>query len=345
MRLWLWTGAALTFVILVVGGITRLTESGLSMVDWEPLIGVIPPLNDADWRAAFSEYQHYPEYRLLRPTMTLAEYRFIYLWEYVHRLLARFIGLVFIVPFLVFWARGYLRPALTRRLLLILALGAAQGIMGWLMVASGLVDEPAVAHERLAAHLVLAFTVFGVCLWTAAGFLPAPAGARTGSGLGTLHRLLVWFVAVLAVQVVYGAFTAGLDAGRAFNTYPLMAGSLLPPEPWLLEPTMRNLVDNIALVQWIHRTVPLVLLALAVRLAVVGRRMSAREGAAAHVGWSNALLAVVAVQIGLGISTLLLFVPIGLAVLHQAVALALFGVVLMWLHLVVTGGRLLAPPR
>ncbi len=184
VRLWLWTGALLTFVIVVIGGITRLTESGLSIVDWEPLIGVVPPLSEADWQAAFAQYQRYPEYQILRPNMTLAEYQFIYLWEYAHRMLARFIGLVFIVPFLVFWARGYLRPALTRRLLLILALGAAQGVMGWFMVASGLVDRPSVAHERLAAHLALAFTVFGVCLWTGAGFLPAPkteghAGGRS----------------------------------------------------------------------------------------------------------------------------------------------------------------------
>jgi len=347
LRLWLVSGAALTFVILVVGGITRLTESGLSIVDWEPLMGVVPPLSEADWQAAFAEYQRFPEYQLLRPDMTLAEYRFIYLWEYVHRLLARTIGVVFIVPFLVFWARGYLRGPLTRRLLLILALGAAQGLMGWLMVASGLVDEPAVAHERLAAHLVLAFAVFGACLWTAADFLPAPGGRASlgrppvARGRAKLRRLLLWFGAVLAVQVVYGAFTAGLDAGRAFNTYPLMAGSPLPPEPWRLEPPLLNLVDNIAVVQWLHRTLPLVLLGLAVWLVVVARRFEARNKHAAaeeflggdqHVRWAVGLLAVVVIQFGLGITTLLLFVPLPVAVIHQAVALVLFGVTLLWLH-------------
>ncbi len=344
LRLWLLSGAVLTFVILVVGGITRLTESGLSIVDWEPLIGVIPPLNEAAWEAAFAQYQRYPEYRLLRPDMTLAEYRFIYLWEYAHRLLARFIGLVFIVPFLVFWARGYLRAPLARRLLLILALGAAQGLMGWLMVASGLVDVPNVAHERLAAHLILAFAVFGACLWTAAGFLPAPKSrprldtAADARGLAALRRALLWFGAVLVLQVVYGAFTAGLDAGRAFNTYPLMAGGLLPPEAWRLEPPLRNLVDNIAVVQWIHRTLPVVLLGLAIWMVVLGRRVDAtgdRAPADSHGRWGVSLLAVVVVQIGLGIATLLLFVPISLAVVHQAVALALFGTVLLWLHRVV----------
>ncbi|MFA5569565.1 MAG: COX15/CtaA family protein, partial [Trueperaceae bacterium] len=169
---WLWLGAALTFSMLVVGGVTRLTQSGLSIVEWEPLVGVVPPLNEAQWQDAFAQYQRFPEYRQLRPDMTLAEYKTIFYWEYAHRLLARFIGVVFLVPFLFFWARGYLKGPLARRLLLLFGLGALQGLMGWFMVASGLVDRPSVAHERLAAHLLLAFTIFAFCLWTAADLLP-----------------------------------------------------------------------------------------------------------------------------------------------------------------------------
>lgn len=339
LTLWLLAGAALTFAMLVVGGITRLTQSGLSIVEWAPLMGVVPPVGEAQWQEAFDAYKRYPEYQQLRPTMTLAEYRFIYYWEYAHRLLARAIGVVFLVPFLAFLARGYLRGPLLRRLLLLFGLGALQGLMGWLMVASGLVDRPSVAHERLAAHLLLAFTIFAVCLWTAADLWPTPApdeGARRR--LRRLHAGLVTFGALLVLQVTYGAFVAGLDAGRAFNTWPLMAGGWWPPAAWRLDPPLRNLLDNIATVQWIHRTVPLLLLLVAALLVAGAWRPAARAGGP-HRAWSVALLAGVLVQATLGILTLVTFVPLWLAALHQAVALLLFGVWLAWLH-VATRARL-----
>ncbi|MFO7544116.1 MAG: COX15/CtaA family protein [Trueperaceae bacterium] len=340
LRIWLWSGAALTFAILVVGGITRLTQSGLSIVEWAPLVGVIPPLNEAQWEAAFAQYQRYPEYQQLRPDMTLAEYKTIFFWEYVHRLLARIIGVVFLVPFGLFWARGYLRSPLTKRLLVLFGLGALQGFMGWFMVASGLVDRPSVAHERLAAHLVLAFSIFAVCVWTAADLLPRPSRSRAtkpsaadAGRAGILRGWLVAFGVLFGIQVVYGAFVAGLDAGFAFNTYPLMAGSWLPPAAWHLEPAIRNLIDNIATVQWIHRTLPVLL--LVVSLVLVARSSRSGQGSGFEpndVGWAATLLALVLVQAALGIATLVLFVPTWLAVLHQAVALALFGAWLSWLH-------------
>lgn len=330
----------LTFAILVVGGITRLTQSGLSIVEWAPLVGVVPPLNEAQWEEAFAAYQRYPEYQQLRPDMTLAEYKTIFFWEYVHRLLARTIGVVFVVPFAWFWARGYLRAPLAKRLLVLFGLGALQGFMGWFMVASGLVDRPSVAHERLAAHLVLAFSIFAVCVWTAADLLPRPSRFRAAGPsaadarqAGDLRGWLVAFGVLFGIQVVYGAFVAGLDAGFAFNTYPLMAGSWLPPAAWHLEPAIRNLIDNIATVQWIHRTLPVLLLVVSVVLVV--RSLRARDGSGSEPTdprWAAALLVFVLVQAGLGIATLVLFVPIWLAVLHQAVALALFGVWLSWLH-------------
>ncbi len=315
---WLWLGAALTFAMLVVGGVTRLTQSGLSMVEWEPLVGVVPPLNEAQWDEAFAQYQRYPEYQKLRPDMTLAEYKTIFYWEYAHRLLARTIGLVFLVPFVLFWALGYLKGPLTRRLLLLFGLGALQGLMGWLMVASGLVDRPSVAHERLAAHLLLAFSIFAVCLWTAADLIPKgrdrthalprqalPRDPVPTAGVATrrLHGWLIVFGVVLVLQVTYGAFVAGLDAGLAFNTYPLMAGGWWPPAAWHLEPPLRNLLDNIATVQWIHRTLPLLLLLMAAGLVVAMWQRRQEPGGR------------------LDDSTV-----------FESVALLLFGTWLLWLH-------------
>ncbi len=326
---WLWLGAALTFSMLVVGGVTRLTQSGLSIVEWEPLVGVVPPLNEAQWQDAFAQYQRFPEYRQLRPDMTLAEYKTIFYWEYAHRLLARFIGVVFLVPFLFFWARGYLKGPLARRLLLLFGLGALQGLMGWFMVASGLVDRPSVAHERLAAHLLLAFTIFAFCIWTAADLLPKRREVSRGGGL---HGWLVAFGVILVLQVTYGAFVAGLDAGMAFNTYPLMAGGWWPPAAWRLDPPLRNLLDNIATVQWIHRTLPLLLLAIALGLLVATWRGRRGTGGRLDLGWAAVLTTVVLVQGTLGVATLLSFVPIDLAATHQATALLLFGTWLLWLH-------------
>lgn len=330
---WLLSGAVLTFAMLMVGGITRLTQSGLSIVEWAPLMGVFPPVGEAQWQEAFDAYKRFPEYQQLRPDMTLAEYRSIFYWEYAHRLLARAIGVVFLVPFLLFWARGYLRRPLFLRLLLLFGLGALQGLMGWLMVASGLVDRPSVAHERLAAHLLLAFAIFGVCLWTAADLWPGLVVRGRAAWLWT-RRTRAWLIVfgvLLVVQVTYGAFVAGLDAGLAFNTWPLMAGGWLPPGAWRLEPPLRNLLDNIATVQWLHRTLPALLLVMALGLLIAARRPVAGAGGR-HRALAVALLVAILVQAGLGIATLLAFVPVLLAAMHQAMALLLFGVWLAWSH-------------
>jgi len=243
--------------------------------------------------------------------------------------LARFIGVVFLIPFLFFWARGYLKGPLARRLLLLFGLGALQGLMGWFMVASGLVDRPSVAHERLAAHLLLAFTIFAFCIWTAADLLPKRRELARGGGL---YGWLVTFGVILVLQVTYGAFVAGLDAGLAFNTYPLMAGGWWPPAAWRLDPPLRNLLDNIATVQWIHRTLPLLLLAIALGLLVATWRSRRRPGGRLDLGWAAVLTSLVLVQGTLGVLTLLLVVPIDLAATHQATALLLFGTWLLWMH-------------
>jgi len=209
---WLWLLIAMVFGMVVVGGVTRLTGSGLSIVEWAPILGTLPPLNHADWMAAFGKYQQYPQYRITHPDMTLAEFQGIFFWEYVHRLLGRLVGMVFLLPFLWFWLRGCLSARLRGRLLVALGLGALQGLMGWLMVKSGLVDEPRVSHFRLAAHLGLAFSIMAYLFWV---LLQLRGDAARAVARAAAPRVLLWSVAALTVlQIVYGAFVAGLRYGE-----------------------------------------------------------------------------------------------------------------------------------
>jgi heme a synthase len=330
LRVWLYTGAALTFLILVIGGITRLTQSGLSIVDWRPIMGVIPPLTEAQWWEAFDQYRAYPEYQLLRQGMTLAEFQFIFFWEYLHRMVARLIGLVFLIPFVFFWLRGYLNRPLTGRLLLLFALGAAQGVMGWLMVASGLVDVPHVSHYRLAAHLSLAFAIFGCCLWFARDLAIGPARSPLGaSTMRTLRRGLYLLGGLLGVQIVWGAFVAGMKAGFVFNTFPLMAGRLVPPQLLEMQPLVANFFENAITVQWTHRVLGTILGAAAIWLYLKVRRM---EVDAVTMRLNLAFFALILAQYGLGVLTLIYRVPVSLGVAHQAMAMVIFGVWIVWVH-------------
>ena len=330
LEVWFWSGAALTFVILVIGGITRLTQSGLSIVDWQPIMGVVPPLNQADWQAAFDRYRQFPEYQLLRRGMTLAEFQFIFFWEYLHRMAARLIGLVFLIPFVAFWARGHLDRTLLGRSLLLFALGAAQGFMGWFMVMSGLVDQPHVSHYRLAAHLTLAFAIFGLCVWYALDLRPKAAGPVVDRVAARATERGLWaFGVLLATQVLWGAFVAGLKAGLVYPTFPLMGGHLVPPAMLALEPAVRNLFENPITVQWIHRVLGT---ALAVAAVVLQLRAPALRGDAPSRRLSAILLTLIAVQVGLGGLTVVYAVPVALGAAHQAAALLIFGVYLVWLH-------------
>ena len=330
MRIWLWTIAAMTFVVLVVGGITRLTQSGLSMVDWQPLVGVVPPLTETHWAETFDRYQDFPEYQQLRQGMTLAEFKVIFFWEYLHRVVARLIGLVFLIPFVFFWLSGYLTRPLASRALALFALGAMQGAVGWLMVASGLVDRPSVSHYRLAAHLILAFVIFGVSVWLARDLGIGPARAavppRTRRLMG---RGLAVVGALLALQVFWGALVAGLKAGLGFNTFPLMAGGLLPPHLLARDVTLLNFVQNAAEVQWMHRLLGTCLLVAASFLFLRVRRTEPDQ---ASRRLNSALLALIAAQYLLGVLTLVYFVPVSLAVIHQATAMAIAGVWVWWVH-------------
>jgi len=327
--MWLWTGAALTATTLVVGGITRLTESGLSIVDWAPIVGAVPPLNDADWHEAFARYQQYPEYVKLRPGMTLSEFKVIYFWEYLHRNIGRIIGLTFALPFLWFWLRGYFNGPILRRMLFLFGLGAAQGAMGWYMVSSGLVDQPNVSHYRLAAHLLLAVTIFGTCLWFANDLLGRPSQSVASPLRTSTLRTLIGLGALLTIQIFWGGLVAGLKAGFIYGTFPFMNGSLLPPNGWVKHPWVINLVDNHATVQWVHRVVATLLLFVAITFAMKVWRNPDLSGL--RMG-SAAVAGVIVLQYCLGIATLLTHVKIYIAVTHQMTALLIVGVLLTLLH-------------
>ncbi len=333
LAVWLWSGALLTFVILVVGGITRLTQSGLSMVDWEPFVGVIPPIGEAEWTAAFDRYQQFPEYQRLRPEMDLAEFKFIFFWEYIHRVAARLIGVVFLLPYLYFLVRGYFGRATmsARRPLVLLGLGGLQGFVGWFMVSSGLVDHPHVSHYRLALHLTVAFAIFGCCVWFA---LDVGRGDRQVPGDPEVRRRLMRGLSFLGVllgtQILWGALVAGLNAGFFFNTFPLMGDTLVPAAAWGLDPFARNLVENPIAVQWVHRVLGTVLLAVAIGLYFRIRSTPRVDRRSSHL--NRLLVGLVATQYLLGVVTLLLSVPVPLGVTHQAMAMIVFGVWIAWLN-------------
>ncbi len=321
---WLLACAALVAAMIVVGGITRLTLSGLSIVEWQPLVGTLPPLSAGDWQALFDKYQQTPQYRLVNRGMSLDDFKGIFWWEYVHRLLGRAIGLAFIVPLAWFWWRGRVDARLGWKLVGVFALGGLQGALGWFMVASGLVDEPRVSHLRLAAHLGLAFLILGALLWIALDLI-----RPRRSGPSAHARLAGALAGLVFVQVLAGALVAGLRAGKAYNTFPLMSGHLIPPEVLMLEPWWLNFVNNMATVQLDHRLLAWLLLGVAPWLWLRVRRSGA--GPAARLG-ASLLVGLVALQFALGVATLLAAAPVGLAAPHQGVATFVFAAALFTTH-------------
>jgi cytochrome c oxidase assembly protein subunit 15 len=325
---WLLVCAALVAAMVVVGGITRLTHSGLSIVEWQPLVGTLPPLSEGDWQALFDKYRETPQYRVVNRGMSLDEFKGIFWWEYVHRLLGRAIGLAFVVPLAWFWWRGRIDRALGWKLVGVFALGGLQGAMGWYMVASGLVDEPRVSHLRLTAHLGLAFLILGALLWIALECLFPPR--RGAGGAAAEPARLAWVVAaVVFVQVLAGGLVAGLRAGKAYNTFPLMNGHLVPPETLMLEPWWLNFVNNMATVQLDHRLLAWLLLFLVpwlwLRVGRSGASLRAKRAASVFLG-------LVAAQFALGVATLLTAVPVALAAAHQGVATLVFAAALFTVH-------------
>src|ERR1700730_7832607 len=323
VAIWLWTVAALVFLMVIVGGATRLTESGLSITEWKPLTGVIPPLSQAQWLVEFENYKKVPQYAELFPDMDLGGFKFIYFFEWAHRLLGRLIGAVMGVPLIFFWARGFLPPGFKPKLLGILALGGLQGFVGWWMVKSGLSDRVEVAQERLAIHLLLASLTFAALVWLAASLKRGVAQIPERRLLG-----LRWFaggmVVLVLLQIGLGGLVAGLRAGRAFNTWPLIDGYFWPPldKLTLLSPLWQNFLDNILLVQFLHRMIAYALLALALAQALYGSRAAAGSRAVRRA-W--ALAGLVAMQALIGIATLVLVVPLWAGLLHQAFAMIVLG--------------------
>ena len=331
IAIWLLLCCAMLFAMVVVGGVTRLTHSGLSMVEWQPIVGAIPPLNDAEWQTTFAKYQLTPEFKLRNFDMSVGEFKGIFWWEYFHRLLGRMIGVVFFLPFLVFLARGQARGTLAWKLGGIFLLGALQGAMGWYMVKSGLVDEPRVSHLRLTAHLGLAFLIFAAQFWVALDLLSPRLSHRLPGiqSAKSLRRFAQLLAGLVFVMVLSGGLVAGLRAGLAYNTFPLMHGQFMPSDMFVIEPWYANFFGNMGTVQFDHRLIAWLLVMLIPTLW--WRIKQATVPASTRIA-SHLVLGALTIQFTLGVATLLLAVPVALGAAHQAGALILFSSVLYLAH-------------
>ena len=323
VAIWLWSLAALVFLMVIVGGATRLTESGLSITEWKPLSGIIPPLSKSAWLAEFENYKKIPQYAELFPNMDLNGFKFIFFFEWTHRLLGRLIGVAMVLPLIYFWIRGQLPPSFKPKLLGVLALGALQGFVGWWMVKSGLAGRVEVAQERLAVHLLLASLTFAALVWLAAS-LRIRAGELPRRILPGLKGFAGTMVFLVLLQIALGALVAGVRAGRAFNSWPLIDGYFWPSveKLMLLTPLWRNFLDNILLVQFQHRMTAYVLLGFALVQALYTSRVAAGSSAERL---AFVVAGLVAVQGAIGVVTLVLVVPAWAGLLHQAFAMVVLG--------------------
>ncbi len=322
---WLLICCALVFAMVVLGGVTRLTGSGLSMVDWRPVTGVLPPIGDSEWQQVFEMYQATPEFHKKNSHMDVHDFKRIFWLEYSHRLLGRTIGMVFLLPFLFFVWKGYIQKRELPKYTMMFVLGGMQGVLGWYMVKSGLVDNPNVSQYRLTAHLIAAFLIYGYMFWVALSLL----FPSQGTGKNPWYGKTLALTTLITLTIISGGFVAGLKAGKIYNTFPKMGKHWIPPDFLALEPAWRNFFDNMTTVQFDHRVIAITTFALIVsywaKLRNTDLPARIRRGV-------NALLHTAVLQIALGISTLLLFVPVALAVSHQAVAMLLFTVALYLCH-------------
>ncbi|MEQ1717757.1 MAG: COX15/CtaA family protein [Hyphomicrobium sp.] len=324
---WLWFVAVLVFAMVVVGGATRLTDSGLSITEWKPILGALPPLSAADWMAAFEKYKLIPEYHLVNKGMALDDFKVIFWWEWSHRFLGRFIGLAFALPLAYFWLRGRLRGGLPGKLVGVLALGGLQGAIGWYMVSSGLAERVDVSQYRLALHLSVAFTILAGVVWLALDERRARLGGSCGSRAHAgVARFGFVILALMALQIVLGAFVAGLKAGLVYNTWPSMDGQMIPSDYWLDGRGWLSFFESHAATQFNHRFVAYLVLA-AVLLQAAAILRGAATGTVRRSGLL--LLLAVATQAALGIVTLLAHVPLALGLIHQGGA-ALVLAIAVW---------------
>lgn len=318
---WLLIGCFLIFLMVVIGGITRLTESGLSMVDWNLFMGSIPPLNEQEWLETFNQYKEYPEYQKVNFYFTLEEFKSIFFWEYLHRLIGRIIGLVFIIPFIYFLIKKKLNKKLVKECVFILLMGAFQGFLGWWMVKSGLVDNPDVSHYRLAIHLITAFLTFAYTFWVA---LKLMYPEKNNVQAPLMRKGIIFLLLITIIQIVYGAFVAGLNAGFVINTWPKMGDVWIAESVTALEPLILNFIDGIGGVQFIHRYLAYIVVLVVFVLLFISNKynLSLRQKNSL-----KAILLVVSIQFVLGVFTLLYAVPITLGVLHQVGAFLLLGTI------------------
>ncbi len=325
---WLFAGCFLIYAMVVIGGITRLTHSGLSMVEWNMIIGSMPPTSDADWQIPFEKYKQSPEYQIINNQFSLEEFKSIYWWEFIHRMLGRIIGVVFLIPFFYFLIKKKFERAFLKKMLVLLVLGALQGVLGWYMVKSGLQKDPHVSHYRLAAHLISAFTVFGFTFWYALDLL-YPQVIEENELNRKVNRLTKIAFVMLVLQIIYGAFVAGLKAGLFYNTFPKMGTSFLPETILSNDEFLKNFVENPAGVQFVHRYLAYFVVIIIVFLWEATRKIELTQ---LQRRASNFMAGVVCTQFLLGIITLLYAVPVTMGGLHQTGAFVLFASILFFMH-------------
>ncbi|MBX2843598.1 MAG: COX15/CtaA family protein [Flammeovirgaceae bacterium] len=319
--IWLLSGCFLIATMVIIGGITRLTHSGLSMVEWKLIMGSIPPLNEQEWTEIFEKYQQTPEFKIKHNHFTLSEFKSIFFWEYFHRMIGRFIGIVFIVPFLYFLFQKRLSKSMFQKLLIVLGMGAFQGFLGWFMVKSGLVNRPDVSHYRLAAHLVTALILYSYTFWLALEVVFERSFSLPKS-FTSLQKILAVFVIILFLQITYGAFVAGLKAGLFYPTFPKMGNSWIPIAVsfGFQDNGFMSLFENIATVQFIHRYTAKILLVLVIVLWVKSRNLDLPSRLKFGI---NGLAITVMIQFLSGVLTLLFKIPVSLGVFHQFGAIVL----------------------
>lgn len=320
IAIWLLICCATVFSMVVLGGVTRLTGSGLSMVQWAPIMGILPPLNQQAWQETFNLYQQFPEFQIKNFHMTLDDFKSIFWFEYAHRLLGRGIGIIFFLPFLFFFFTRKVNKSLTPKLLTMFVLGGLQGLMGWYMVKSGLVDDPHVSQYRLTAHLTLAIIIYAYMFWVALDLLLPKPNSSDINNDPKLARLATIITSIIFITIMSGGFVAGTRAGFAFNTFPLMDGQWIPNGLFSVFPLWRNFFENIITVQFDHRVLATLLFLIIPVFWFKTRKLELESRA--NIG-IHLLLAALALQITLGISTLLLVVPVSLAAAHQGGAVIL----------------------
>jgi len=324
---WLLTGCILIFIMVVVGGITRLTHSGLSISNYKLISGTIPPMNEVEWNAAFDLYKQYPEYQKLNNNFELKDFKDIYFWEWLHRVIGRFIGMVFLIPFLFFLIKKQLSKATIKKSIILLTLGGFKGFLGWSMVKSGLVDNPDVSHYMLAVHLTIAFITFAYTFWVALDLM-FPNKKEINKKLRNLIRLAL---GILILQIIYGAFVAGLDAGFIHNHWPMMNEGMFIHETVYIEqnPLYKNFIEGKSGVQFVHRILAYVVV---LSILMIWYRTRKLEITQYQKKGTNLLLIMVGVQFLLGVLTLVLQVPVWLGVAHQVGAFLLLSIMTFTLH-------------